>query len=128
VSNSATHENRLDWTWVDGPADGHEPAESGAQVDSVEPHGVASSGIGSGGCESGEDAARGSGRAEILLTMVSDPPALEEVLWATKGGTTDACGLRAGSITLIRAPSLQRWCGKLRPRARSGGCGFWMRR
>src|SRR5208337_2170749 len=33
--------NRLDWTWADGTPDGHEPAKSRLQIDSVEPHGVA---------------------------------------------------------------------------------------
>ncbi len=37
--------------------------------------------------------------AEILLTMVSDPPALEEVLWGHEGRNDGALGgLRAGSI------------------------------
>ena len=37
--------------------------------------------------------------AEILLTMVSDPPALEEVLWGHEGKNDGALGgLRAGSI------------------------------
>src|SRR5208283_900789 len=37
--------------------------------------------------------------AEILLTMVSDPPALEEVLWGHEGINDGALGgLRAGSI------------------------------
>ena len=37
--------------------------------------------------------------AEILLTMVSDPPALEEVLWSHEGKNDGALGgLRAGSI------------------------------
>lgn len=37
--------------------------------------------------------------AEILLTMVSDPPALEEVLWAGEGKNDGALGgLRSGSI------------------------------
>jgi len=37
--------------------------------------------------------------AEILLTMVSDPPALEEVLWGHEGKSDGAlAGLRAGSI------------------------------
>jgi 3-hydroxyisobutyrate dehydrogenase-like beta-hydroxyacid dehydrogenase len=37
--------------------------------------------------------------AEILLTMVSDPPALEEVLWDHEGKNDGALGgLRAGSI------------------------------
>ena len=42
------------------------------------------------------DAAAG---AEILLTIVSDPPALEEVLWGHQGKNDGALeGLRAGSI------------------------------
>jgi 3-hydroxyisobutyrate dehydrogenase-like beta-hydroxyacid dehydrogenase len=37
--------------------------------------------------------------SEILLTMVSDPPALEEVLWGHEGKNDGALGgLRAGSI------------------------------
>jgi 3-hydroxyisobutyrate dehydrogenase-like beta-hydroxyacid dehydrogenase len=37
--------------------------------------------------------------AEILLTMVSDPPALEEVLWGHEGKNDGALGgLRAGNI------------------------------
>jgi 3-hydroxyisobutyrate dehydrogenase-like beta-hydroxyacid dehydrogenase len=37
--------------------------------------------------------------AEILLTMVSDPPALEEVLWGHEGKNDGAlAGLQAGSI------------------------------
>jgi len=50
--------------------------------------------------------------AEILLTMVSDPPALEEVLWGHEGKNDGALGgLRAGSIYIDSStvsPSLVR--------------------
>src|SRR5208337_5467619 len=54
--------NRLDWSWADGPPDGHEPAESRPHVDRLEPHGLARAGIARGGCEAGKDAAGSSGR------------------------------------------------------------------
>jgi 3-hydroxyisobutyrate dehydrogenase-like beta-hydroxyacid dehydrogenase len=51
------------------------------------------------GASLAKTAREAAAEAEILLTMVSDPPALEEVLWGHEGKNDGALGgLRAGSI------------------------------
>jgi 3-hydroxyisobutyrate dehydrogenase-like beta-hydroxyacid dehydrogenase len=51
------------------------------------------------GAKMAETPREAAAEAEILLTMVSDPPALEEVLWGHEGKNDGALGgLRAGSI------------------------------
>ena len=45
-------------------------------------------------------------QADVLITIVSDPPALEEVLWGASGALE---GLRRGSLSSIPARCLRIW-------------------
>jgi 3-hydroxyisobutyrate dehydrogenase-like beta-hydroxyacid dehydrogenase len=56
--------------------------------------------------------------ADVLITIVSDPPALEEVLWGTQGAMR-ACG--AAAYIWIRARFRRNWRDGWRRRAASTG-------
>ena len=67
--------------------------------------------------------------SEILFTIVSDPPALESVLWGNadqKDGALDA--LKSGSIYIDSSTVSPSLVKKSPPLANSAVCAFWMHR
>ena len=104
--------------------------KAGHNVDGVESHGLARPGIGGGGREAGQDAARGSGRSG---DSVDDRQRSAGAGGGAVGPRREKrrrawrVASRAAS-TSIRARSPRRWCGRLPLPARSDRCAFWMRR
>ena len=63
--------------------------------------------------------------SEFLLTMVSDPPALESVLWGQEGKNDGAlAGLRAGSIYVDSSTISPSLVGRIAAACRQRGVGF----
>ena len=66
---------------------------------------------------------------DVLLTMVSDPAALESVLWGADGKDGGALSaLKSGSIYIDSSTVSPNLARKLRRLARSGECAFWTHR
>ncbi len=61
--------------------------------------------------------------ADFLFSIVSDPPALEQVLWGPQRYPRS----RAAALTLIPAPYRRRWPEKSPPPALNAASVFWTR-
>src|SRR5579859_7626923 len=82
----------------DGAADDPEPAQGGPFRHGVEPHGVARGGVGGRGAKLAKTPREAAAASDILFTIVSDPPALEEILWGHDGkGDGALAGLHSGA-------------------------------